>query len=97
MPEFTNVYFKMSTGNGNLRGPWNKEPTFEVREGEPAVDGGDGMATVNLTALEDVSSTAVDLTNNAMQAYERMLGAALPRIDSLDFMREMESQWKTRA
>jgi transcriptional regulator with XRE-family HTH domain len=57
----------------------------------------DGMATVNLTALQDVSSTATDLANNAMQAYERILGAALPRADSLDFMREMESQWKTRA
>ena len=48
MPEFTNVYFKMSTGNGDLRGPWNNEPTFEVREGQPAVDGGDGHATVKL-------------------------------------------------
>jgi Mn-containing catalase len=51
-PEFTNVYFKMSTGNGDLRGPWNSEPTFEFREGQPAVDGGDGRATVNLDAQD---------------------------------------------
>jgi transcriptional regulator with XRE-family HTH domain len=56
----------------------------------------DGMATVNLTTLRDVSSTATDLADEAMQAYERILGAALPRADSLEFVREMESQWKTR-
>src|ERR1700761_5175067 len=48
MPEFTNVYFKMSNGNGKLRGPWNAEPTFEIREATPAVDGGDGMATIGM-------------------------------------------------
>lgn len=48
MPEFTSVYFKMSTGNGNARGPWNAAPTFECREAQPAVDGGDGEARVAL-------------------------------------------------
>src|SRR6202012_1023340 len=48
MREFTNVYFKMSTGNGDLTGPWNSEPTFEVREAQVAVDGGDGRATVKM-------------------------------------------------
>ena len=57
----------------------------------------DGMATVNLHTLRDVSSTATDLTDEAMQAYELILGAALPRTDSLDFVREMENQWKTQA
>ena len=57
----------------------------------------DGMATVNLTTLRDVSSTATDLADEAMQAYELILGAALPRADSLEFVRERESQWKTRA
>ncbi len=57
----------------------------------------DGMATVNLTTLRDVSSTATDLADDATQAFERILGAALPRADSLKFTLEMESQWKTRA
>jgi Mn-containing catalase len=48
MPDFTNVYFNMSTGEGDLRGPWNNEPTFEYREAEPAVDGGDGLAIVGI-------------------------------------------------
>jgi Mn-containing catalase len=66
MPEFTNVYFKMSGGNGNSRGPWNKEPTFEVREAEPAVDGGDGLATVTLEAedRERVNEAAVRLQSD---------------------------------
>jgi Mn-containing catalase len=66
MPEFTNVYFKMSTGNGNLRGPWNNEPTFEVREAQPAVDGGDGLATITMGAedLEVVNEAATRLQSD---------------------------------
>jgi Mn-containing catalase len=47
-PEFTNVYFNMSVGEGDGRGPWNNEPTFEFREGELAVDGGSGMPEVDM-------------------------------------------------
>ncbi|GAB3379999.1 manganese catalase family protein [Azotobacter armeniacus] len=49
MPEFTNTYFNMSQGAGDMRGPWNQgaEWTF-VETPQPAVDGGDGMATVTL-------------------------------------------------
>ena len=43
MKEFENVYFNMSTGDGDMRGPWNNEPAFEFREAEPAVDGGSGV------------------------------------------------------
>jgi Mn-containing catalase len=59
MPEFTNVYFNMSRGEGDLRGPWNNEPTFEYREGEPAVDGGDGLAAV------DIDEESLELVNRA--------------------------------
>ena len=58
--------------------------------------GRDGMATVNLTTIRDVTSTASDLVDEAMQAYERILGAALPRAESLDFVRTQEDQWKTQ-
>jgi Mn-containing catalase len=47
-PEFSNVYFNMSSGEGDERGPWNKEPTFEYREAQPAVGGGDGWAQVQV-------------------------------------------------
>jgi hypothetical protein len=57
---------------------------------------GDNVFTVRFETLEDVTGRAPETVNKAMQAYERILGAALPRADSLDFTREMESQWKTR-
>jgi Mn-containing catalase len=46
--EFTNVYFNMSVGDGDARGPWNSDPTFEFREAELAVDGGTGMPEVSM-------------------------------------------------
>lgn len=52
MPEFDSVYFNMSGGAEENRGPWNKEPTFEYREAEPAVDGGNGYAEVQVTAAD---------------------------------------------
>jgi transcriptional regulator with XRE-family HTH domain len=57
---------------------------------------GDNVFTVRFETLEDVTGRAPGTVSKAMQAYERILGAALPRADSLDFTREMESQWKTR-
>lgn len=54
-PRFSNVYFDMSQGDGNMTGPWNSEAKFEVvsdREEQCAVDGGDGMPSVNLTEDE---------------------------------------------
>ncbi len=50
VPQFTNVYFNMSVGEGDERGPWNKEPSFEYREAQVAVDGGDGTASVRIQA-----------------------------------------------
>jgi len=52
MPAFTNKYFNMS-GEPNVRGPWNQGSEWEyVESPEPAVDGGDGLATVNLSSEE---------------------------------------------
>jgi transcriptional regulator with XRE-family HTH domain len=56
----------------------------------------DGVTTVCLTTLHDVTSAAADLVRDAVQAYERILGAALPSAESLDFVRTMEEQWKTQ-
>ncbi|MDR5822496.1 manganese catalase family protein [Caballeronia sp. LZ043] len=49
IPEFTSVYFNMSKGD-DARGPWNEggDWTF-VEDPQPAVDGGDGTATVNVS------------------------------------------------
>ena len=52
MPEFTNVYFNMSVGEDEQRGPWNKEPTFEFREAQTGVDGGDGLSEVKIDSQD---------------------------------------------
>ena len=52
MPEFTNVYFNMSVGDSDARGPWNNEPTFAFREATVAVDGGSGTPEVELSGDE---------------------------------------------
>jgi Mn-containing catalase len=42
----------MSVGDGDARGPWNNEPTFDFREATPAVDGGSGMPEVTMSSDE---------------------------------------------
>lgn len=53
---FDGIYYNMSQGVGDLRGPWNSDENFEYvsdREQQGAVDGGDGQFTVKLTNDED--------------------------------------------
>jgi Mn-containing catalase len=48
---FTNVYFNMSQGDGDMRGAWNQGQQWQFvsdRNEQCAVDGGDGMASVQL-------------------------------------------------
>jgi transcriptional regulator with XRE-family HTH domain len=57
----------------------------------------DGLATVNFsTATEDVTTTAGDRADKAMLVFERILGCALPKPASLDFVRQQEEQWKSQ-
>jgi hypothetical protein len=57
---------------------------------------GDSVTTVRLETIEDVTSTARDLVIKAMQAFERILGAALPCSESLALIRTAEGKWKTQ-
>jgi len=55
MPAFTNKYFNMSQGAGDMQGPWNTGPLWEQiddREQQAAVDGGDGTASVTVSQTE---------------------------------------------
>lgn len=57
----------------------------------------DGAITVNFsTATDDITSTAKPQVDRAVMAYERILTWALPKPASLDFMRQMEEQWKSQ-
>ncbi|KKN91741.1 hypothetical protein LCGC14_0216240 [marine sediment metagenome] len=53
-PQFANVYYNLSQGEGDLRGPWNQGPEWDfVENPEPAVDGGDGMPSVELSSAQE--------------------------------------------
>ncbi|WP_210643830.1 MULTISPECIES: manganese catalase family protein [unclassified Pseudomonas] len=54
MPEFSHVYFNMSQGEPSVRGPWNQGDDWEfVENPTPAVDGGDGLASVQLSKKDE--------------------------------------------
>lgn len=59
IPQFANVYYKMSHGGATVPAPWNNGNGLEIRQGEPAVDGGDGHARVNLDAAEQAALQAM--------------------------------------
>ena len=56
----------------------------------------DGAVTVRLEQVEDIPSTAPGLVGTVTVAFERILGAALPRADSLAIIRTAEERWKTQ-
>jgi Mn-containing catalase len=70
-PDFTDKYYDMSQGDGDVSGSWNSGENWEVvsdREEQVAVDGGDGLATVGLSAddsavLEQMADRTVSLTS----------------------------------
>jgi len=55
MPKFTNTYFNMSQGPGDMEGPWNTGPLWEKVDDpakQAAVDGGDGTAKVTVSKTD---------------------------------------------
>lgn len=59
VPQFANIYYKMSHGLDSLPAPWNSGRGLEIQTGEPAVDGGDGNAQVNLDATQAAALDAM--------------------------------------
>jgi Mn-containing catalase len=54
-PEFTSVYFNLSTGPGDERGPWNQGEKWQFvssSDEAQAVDGGSGQASVELPSAD---------------------------------------------
>lgn len=56
----------------------------------------DSTVTVRLESVEDIPTTSPALIAKVAQAYERLLGAALPRAESLTLIRTAEEKWKTQ-
>ena len=83
VPEFTNVYYNMSRGEAAPRGPWNEGSDWKfIDDPQPAVDGGDGLATVGVSAQEVevlqamASRTASDTTADPVTGADLGSGQA---------------------
>jgi Mn-containing catalase len=89
-PRFSNVYFNMSQGEGDMRGSWNQGENWEFiseREDQMAVDGGDGMADVGLSAEQAEQLKAMALRTTSDPDADPTTGAELgmgPDGDSAD-------------
>lgn len=77
-PQFANVYYNLSQGEGDLRGPWNQGPEWEfVEVPQPAVDGGDGMASVELSKAQQKVVQQMAVRTQSDVSVDPMTGADL--------------------
>ncbi len=77
-PQYANVYYNMSQGEGDLRGPWNQGPEWEfVETPQPAVDGGDGKPTVKLAKDEQKVVQQMAVRTQSDVSVDPMTGADL--------------------
>ncbi len=79
-PAFADTYFDMSQGEPEGQGPWNTGPQWEVvsdREGQMAVDGGDGGCEVKLGGVEAKTVQAFADRTQSDPNVEPLTGADL--------------------
>jgi manganese catalase len=71
-PDFTDKYYDLSQGDGEVKGAWNSGGNWEVvkdRKKQSAVDGGDGTASVQLSKQDQkLLKTAADRTQSRVDA-----------------------------
>lgn len=81
--EFTSVYYNMSQGEGDMRGPWNQGEQWQfVEAGQAAaVDGGSGLATVGLTTAEDTAVQQTAMRTQSDPNLDPLTGAELGSLD----------------
>ncbi|WP_312596085.1 manganese catalase family protein [Brevundimonas sp.] len=80
LPDFADKYYDMSQGEGDARGPWNQGEQWEFvddRDAQSAVDGGDGSASVALSAAQTDSVTAFALRTTSDPDSNPVTGADL--------------------
>jgi len=79
-PQFTNTYFNMSQGDGDMRGSWNQGEQWdfvEDRAKQAAVDGGDGSASVKLSRKDMAVAKAVAARTMSDPTSDPVTGAEL--------------------
>ncbi|MBH3345513.1 manganese catalase family protein [Pseudomonas parafulva] len=80
-PEFNRTYFKMSHG-GEVRGSWNEgQDWVYVDQPQPAVDGGNGMASVELDGASADAVEAMKLRTQSNPDLQPMTGAELGKVN----------------
>lgn len=81
LPQFTDNYYDMSQGDGgDVSGPWNSGKQWKVvkdRSKQAAVDGGDGSASVKLSATETELLKKAMARTVSRPDSDPMTGAAL--------------------
>jgi Mn-containing catalase len=79
-PNFSSVYYNMSTGPGEQRGPWNQGDKWDF-VADPsqalAVDGGSGDASVDLSTDEASALQDMVARTESVQSGDPMTGAEL--------------------
>ena len=79
-PEFTDKFYRMSQGEGEVNGPWNSGELWETikkREEQMAVDGGSGDASVKLSKAEQKLSAVVAARTESNPDADPLTGAEL--------------------
>ncbi len=77
-PKFASVYYNLSQGEGDLRGPWNQGPEWEfVEDPQPAVDGGDGKPSVDLSKAQQKVVQQMAVRTQSDVSVDPMTGADL--------------------
>ncbi|AUU90718.1 Mn-containing catalase [Enterobacteriaceae bacterium ENNIH3] len=75
--QYTNVYYNMSEGD-DPRGSWNSDENFEyVADPQPAVDGGDGLASVTLSKEQQTLVKAMAKRTQSDPSVDPLTGAEL--------------------
>jgi transcriptional regulator with XRE-family HTH domain len=66
--------------------------------GAHAIASHNGLITVSLTTtMRDITSTAPDVVEETTEAFDLALGASMPAVQSLEFVRTREDIWRARA
>jgi Mn-containing catalase len=83
-PRFSNVYFNMSQGEGEMRGSWNQGAQWDYisdREKQVAVDGGSGAAGVMLQEKDAEVLRELATRTQSDPSAEPVTGAELGMMD----------------
>lgn len=83
-PEFTSVYYNMSQGAGDMRGPWNEGEQWQFESDYnriAAVDGGSGEESVDLSSMEKTVTTQTATRTQSNPLADPLTGAELGSLD----------------